>query len=1820
MGMVVLMKNYKWGSFLLVFIILGFFVPLLGPIPILSEKETPFYSEQPLFSLPKFSQECVETWKEMNINADQNQNGLNDRLEQKLNFLGNLGEIDGKINTGKQLNPANEELENISIVVQFPKGDINSIFPLFKNYGGEIKVIYDTALNGFAGSINYQGLRAFYNILMGDHIPFLIEEDSCFNMSLYYATRNMNLRPYVWNSLGFTGDQSGSIALIDTGIDDSHTFFTPGYSEGNASYKIIGWKDILNNLSYPYDDNGHGSHCAGIAAGNGSSTLDGSGRMVATYAYVYDQKGIFVSGQIINVTAARFNVTNPGTVELNCQAYSSVQGSGSVYVKAYLYHNETIMDSYVLEVSSWNHTIAFNATIPTLGEYSLRLAIVLKGFLVAGPYAQFRTEIYWPFNPPSMDSGNLWRGVASATHLVGVKAMNAYGSGILSNIIAGIDWVIANKRTYNISVLSLSFSGDTGQSSIISAVNNAVENGIVVVVAAGNNGGLSNTIGSPGDADSVITVAAMNSADNVTEYSSPGGPSFTGNTVKPDIMAPGGSHYYFSIFSTDTNDNDGFGVYSTDAFLNDLSPMVGTSMAVPAVAGAANLLIEAMGGSSNWNYSAIEAKEVKALLLMAASETYPLQREIYANNSPTLERGGKDSHEGYGRLNIDAALEAYLNELNVSSSKSAWLSSSYTNPMSKHALGCHVNLLSGQNYSFKLTMPWNADFDLYLYNNSPSSIGEPQLLASSISNESGKTELVRYTPLTSGKYYLIAKAISSEGWANISNVENKFAPLLVNGSVSPQTGDQSILYNFSVLYMDLDDFAPTSVDLLVNGTLYQMSKLNAADENYTDGAIFQYLTFLQPGTYNHSFRCSDGKYTVTNASSTLLIVYRTNSQNPYLIEPRVSPEIGGNITLFDFKVNYFDADNNFPSFINVTINVTSYIMVQVNPFDGNAMDGVEYHFKTALEIGYYQFQITCSDGTYSNTTYWINAPEVTPFFELIEELIVINEVFTAHPSYIELYNYGTDKNMTDWTLQLYYNNVLINTFEFPTGWIFYKQTVVVLHEKWGGTTGTNNATDLFTEWGIPWDSGQIAVGVFNNLGYHQDWFQTSAFTGLRPNDVKWTQNSPITLDSDCAYRIDDEDTHNASDWLVEEVGTPGNLNSGQTGVRKNSLFAQLLTPPNNSALFSGLIEFKWESLELPLNPINYTFQISNMSNFSNIAQEVRDIHETTNISSQQITINLPSGQYFWRVCPVYGAFNGFWSDYSTLSITSNEYVPKLINGAVTPRNGTQYTLFNFSVIYMDSDNNPPLSVNISINENTYSLEKLNSSDLTYDDGCIFGILTYLNPGLYNYSFMCDDGKFTNETTHFFDLNVTEINLVAPILSNGQVSPNIGYEATTLFIFSINYTDMDNNVPIFVNVVINSTSYAMIQRDPLDRNYRDGCIFIFSTYLRRGTNFYFYNCSDDTYSDNIGPYTTLVEYSVNWNSVSLQDVRIGGIITHGEDNPRTKHMFYPYVTYLVMLRGANITDITGLLTLDLLSNYDMLWLDQRGEDMAESEIDAVEEWIQEGGRLLVCGEYFGSAVNLLQRFNITFEPGTTGIYTNETYFHPITNNVHELRLNDPKLSLNISAQPNAKICVELNNSIIVAAMEFGKGRIVIICEEYIFFDATNYDNYIFINNTFGWLGYKSNYAPHLLNPTRIPETGNTLTQFNFSILYQDLDNNVPLYINIVLNGTPYTMEKQNPFDGNYSDGCLYQFIIQLAPGTYFYSFECSDIVFYNSTLSFQVKIDPIPSAPPFPWTGFLFIVSLAVVAVVVINRIGNKPDENSLTGNKPSRKISTKSIS
>ena len=56
-----------------------------------------------------------------------------------------------------------------------------------------------------------------------------------------------------------------TIAVIDTGV-------APHYDLTRPINRIIGFKDFVNNKTSPYDDNGHGTHVAGIIAGNGYSS------------------------------------------------------------------------------------------------------------------------------------------------------------------------------------------------------------------------------------------------------------------------------------------------------------------------------------------------------------------------------------------------------------------------------------------------------------------------------------------------------------------------------------------------------------------------------------------------------------------------------------------------------------------------------------------------------------------------------------------------------------------------------------------------------------------------------------------------------------------------------------------------------------------------------------------------------------------------------------------------------------------------------------------------------------------------------------------------------------------------------------------------------------------------------------------------------------------------------------------------------------------------------------------------------------------------------------------------------------------------------------------------------------------------------------------------------------------------------------------------------------------------------------------------------------------------------------------------------------
>ena len=89
-------------------------------------------------------------------------------------------------------------------------------------------------------------------------------------------------------------------------------------------------------------------------------------------------------------------------------------------------------------------------------------------------------------------SDGAYMGVAPAINLVDVKVLNDAGMGYLSDVVAGLQWVLENKATYNIRVVNLSLNSSVAESYNQSPLDAALEilwfNGVVVVVSAGNNG------------------------------------------------------------------------------------------------------------------------------------------------------------------------------------------------------------------------------------------------------------------------------------------------------------------------------------------------------------------------------------------------------------------------------------------------------------------------------------------------------------------------------------------------------------------------------------------------------------------------------------------------------------------------------------------------------------------------------------------------------------------------------------------------------------------------------------------------------------------------------------------------------------------------------------------------------------------------------------------------------------------------------------------------------------------------------------------------------------------------------------------------------------------------------------------------------------------------------------------------------------------------------------------------------------------------------------------------------------------------------------
>lgn len=165
-------------------------------------------------------------------------------------------------------------------------------------------------------------------------------------------------------------------------------------------------------------------------------------------------------------------------------------------------------------------------------------------------------------------------GIAPGAKLWAIKVLDKYGSGSLSTVIKGIDWI---RISYQVEVANLSLGCECKSLAFDTAINNAIKSGITFVVAAGNSGKDASKF-SPANNPNVIAVSAIGDSDGKCGGKGPWTgygwddtlASFSNYGAVVDMAAPG-----TKIYST----------YKGSSY----ATMSGTSMASPHVAGAAAL-------------------------------------------------------------------------------------------------------------------------------------------------------------------------------------------------------------------------------------------------------------------------------------------------------------------------------------------------------------------------------------------------------------------------------------------------------------------------------------------------------------------------------------------------------------------------------------------------------------------------------------------------------------------------------------------------------------------------------------------------------------------------------------------------------------------------------------------------------------------------------------------------------------------------------------------------------------------------------------------------------------------------------------------------------------------------------------------------------------------------------------------------------------------------------------------------------------------------------------------------------------------------------
>ncbi len=632
------------------------------------------------------------------------------------------------------------------------------------------------------------------------------------------------------------------------------------------------------------------------------------------------------------------------------------------------------------------------------------------------------------------------------------------------------------------------------------------------------------------------------------------------------------------------------------------------------------------------------------------------------------------------------------------------------------------------------------------------------------------------------------------------------APSLISSQVTPTAGNTSVIYNYTVIYVDPDNEAPTQIKVKIDGTDHTMKAVNPGDNYYLDGKAYYFATSLGIGSaHTYTFWASDGVYTRTLEPVNLPDVMNTA---PNITTPDNTTVKQDEYYGVDYEYDDIDVANVGQTGTWTLGTDAAWLMI-------NDTTGILNGTPTNDDVGDYWVNVTIDDGididwtNYTLTVVQVNDPPTLLPDELphATEDEFYDQVFTAEdidlPAQPIFWIIMTNASWLNANITLHKINGTPTNDE--VGGEFWVDVTVedgqaIVNRNF--TLIVDNVNDLpmiTTE-----DVTTAIIDELYEVGYeatdddiiHGDVLTWAVDTNAAWLDINTTSGvlsgTPTVLGSHYV-NVSVDDGHGGSDYsnftlMVEEppiLNLPPEINNtDKTTAKVNESYSVL-----------------YEGTDDRTTPENLTWTMETNAPWLSFNETSRELHGVPQDGDE--------GLYWVNITLMDedGAIG--WTNF-TVNVTkptgpgpSDNNEPELSNGGMSPASGDEDTQFTFSVHYTDEDGDPPTSIKVVIDGVEHDMFLKPGENAT--DG-IYEFKTKLPKGNHTYYFEATDGEAAATSSDDTPTSEADAITTPPIKEGEEKKSKEGENDWMLWVAII----------VIILIILAILAFAMMRRKPAAR--------------------------------------------------------------------------------------------------------------------------------------------------------------------------------------------------------------------------------------------------------------------------------------------------------------------------------------------------------------------------------------------------------------------